>query len=221
MFIVIEGPDGAGKTSQSKALAEAISGRWMCFPDRTTFFGRLVDAWLKQRWSVRSDELPEQEINAAVFQALQTVNRFEVIDQIQRSPVPVVCDRYWMSGYAYGTADGLDPQPLIQIHRLLPQPDLCILLDVVPEALAERMSRREDSTKRDLYERRGFDYFRNVIGAYDDIWKAHEHVPGWIRLRVSAATSFEQTQESLRALVKERKWMIEIGNLNISPSRSS
>lgn len=216
MFVVIEGCDGAGKTSQSKALAAARGAEWMCFPDRRTYFGKLVDGWLKEHWGACADlsdteliaaGLPLMgEIDAAVFQALQTVNRLELADKIAAaSGSPnrlLICDRYWMSGYAYGSADGLDPELLLHIHKLLPEPDACILLDVESAATAERMTRRENQAKRDLYERRGPGYFQKVAAAYDKLWglRLRADDPRWFRLAVLAGDSFDTTHGRLVAL---------------------
>ena len=54
-------------------------------------------------------------------------------------------DRYWASGYAYGTADGIDSDWLLTIHDALPQPDLTVLCDITVEESFRRRPVREDA----------------------------------------------------------------------------
>ena len=52
-LIVLEGCDKAGKTTQAKRLVETLKYQnvpafYMCFPDRTTTIGKLIDSYLQQ-----------------------------------------------------------------------------------------------------------------------------------------------------------------------------
>ena len=226
-FVVIEGPDGLGKTSQSKALAEYLFGKWYRFPNRDTPFGKLIDGHLRRYWSAAASvstmttshrsrhEGPEMseffeqkgiwldqygdKMDALAFQAIQLANRMECIGPMMKtlSNQHVVCDRYWPSGYAYGGADGLDKEHMLQVHSYLPDPDVMLLLDGDSKMSFERMSARGDT--RDRYEgNRGF--LDKVANNYRDLWNAHKGQNGWEV--VDARGSKEEVQEKIRKAVE-------------------
>ena len=62
----------------------------------------------------------------------------------------VVCDRYLASSIAYGEAQGLDPEWLGLIQRVLPPADLTVLLDIAPDVAAARKQQHRDAFEQDL-----------------------------------------------------------------------
>jgi dTMP kinase len=48
-FIVVEGLDRAGKSTQVAGLAKALNARSIKFPDRTTPIGKMIDNYLAQK----------------------------------------------------------------------------------------------------------------------------------------------------------------------------
>lgn len=179
LFVVFEGIDGSGKTTLSHLwAAEEPVTRWMRFPNRDTFYGKLIDTWLQGWWEAAPGGPPHQAnpvkdfrlLDAAVFQALQTVNRLEVAQDLyitRGTRTNIACDRYWPSGFAYGQADGLDGEMLTNLHQLLPQPDLFLLIDTPLEAAATRRATRLGV---DVYEGRGREYMEKVQKHYHDLW---------------------------------------------------
>jgi len=105
LFFVFEGLDRSGKSTQSKLLTkkleESASVKWMCFPNRASAVGILIDMYLR-----RMIELPDETIHQ-----LFSANRWETVNSIVEtlnSGTSVVCDRYAFSGVAYSAAKGLD-----------------------------------------------------------------------------------------------------------------
>lgn len=202
MFITFEGPDGSGKTSQSKALAEWMGAEWRCFPDRRTPIGKLIDLHLKGRWKAvyDGDEGPAPEyLDALMFQALQLANRAEVAADFVRvlgTGKSIVCDRYWGSGYAYGVADGLDPEYMVQIHGYLPVPDLNILIDVPTEVSVSRLAGRGGTIER--YEG-SVAFLEKVAGNYRKLWATKQRDARWIV--VDGSGSREETLDKLKTLI--------------------
>lgn len=158
-LIVIEGQDGCGKNTQSHLLMEYLREEghqvaYFDFPHYDSLTGRALQSHLQSHWGAQvldvngqaKGKSPHDEL---VLQCLMTVNRYEMLPVLQKllKTSIVVCDRYWPSGYAYGAANGLDRQFLLDIHKSLPEPDLCCLLDIPVE---ESWKRRPE--RRDRYE---------------------------------------------------------------------
>ncbi len=106
----------------------------MSGPDRSTPIGKSIDAYLKG----------EAQQEDHVIHLLFSANRWEAAAQIRADiaeGITVVVDRYYYSGIVYSAAkDRLDLTlkwawaPEVG----LPRPDVCLFLDVTPEAAAGR-----------------------------------------------------------------------------------
>ncbi|KAI9740512.1 MAG: Thymidylate kinase [Cirrosporium novae-zelandiae] len=133
-LIVIEGLDRAGKSTQVKELAKVIDGVAMRFPDRTTYIGEVINKYLKG-----VDHVDDHAIHL-----LFSANRWERLSRILdliNAGTHVVVDRYSYSGAVYSAAKQnprLSLQWAWQPEVGLPKPDLCIFLDISPEAAAKR-----------------------------------------------------------------------------------
>lgn len=130
-FLVFEGLDRSGKTTQAQLLAEKLGAHYLRFPDRSTEIGGIIDRYLKQ-----AVELDDHAVHL-----LYSANRWEFRELIEsklRSGVHVVCDRYVYSGVAYSSAKGLDLRWCWQAEIGLPSPDAVLMLDLNPEQAGDR-----------------------------------------------------------------------------------
>ncbi len=151
-FIVLEGIDGSGKTTQAARLAAWLRdlGREVVETREPTDgpWGRRYRAWARG----------ELEASAAEVLGFFVADRREHVETrvapaLERGDV-VVCDRYVASTRAYQAADGVD-RALIERHLDspdLPQPDLTLWLRLPVERAIERMG----SSATERYERAGF-----------------------------------------------------------------
>lgn len=172
--VAIEGIDGAGKATQAKRLAEALQGRLFSFPDYSSDSGKilrehLVGAWSSARPSsqvivatgapgiqltVTGDGLlaSDPKLDMFIRQSLMTINRYEAMSEIRRAREEgrhIVFDRWWLSSLAYGIAEGVDRDWIIQVSRSLLQPDLWIYIDV-PGAVGGGRRQARDNNERDI-----------------------------------------------------------------------
>ncbi|KAH8664525.1 thymidylate kinase-domain-containing protein [Xylariales sp. PMI_506] len=138
-FLVFEGMDRAGKTTQAKLLQQRCieAGRdvkFMRFPDRTTPIGQMIDSYLKG----------QAEIEDHVIHLLFSANRWEAIKNIQKTlaaGITIICDRYYHSGIVYSAAKQLPSLPLAWAKAPevgLPRPDLVLFLDLEESVARER-----------------------------------------------------------------------------------
>lgn len=135
LFLVFEGLDRSGKSTQSKKVAahleKAGKVKWMCFPDRTTPLGALIDLYLQ-----RKVELPDEAVHRFFC-----ANRWEAAASLVEdllSGTTVVCDRYAFSGVAYSAAKGLDFAWCQDRDRGLPCPDGIFFLHIDEKVGASR-----------------------------------------------------------------------------------
>jgi len=147
-LIAFEGLDQSGKQTQALRLREALEadGRKVVsfdFPDYRTPVGQEIGIALKGGRTFPPDCL----------QLLYVANRCEHRPAIEAALAAgqwVVCDRYVASSIAYGEAQGLDPEWLALIQRVLPPADTTVLLDIAPEIAAQRKQQHRDAFEQDL-----------------------------------------------------------------------
>ena len=135
-LIVIEGCDGAGKTTLFNQLKEVFPGyEYLTFPDRTTEKGKQLDEILQGKQSLSKEEKHR----------LFTDNRWELQDTIKEflyDGISVICDRYSHSGVAYSMAGGLSKEWCLEQEKGLLKPDVVIFLDVDPKTCKGRIKNR-------------------------------------------------------------------------------
>lgn len=161
-FIVLEGPDGAGTTRNSAALAEKLRllGETVLLTSEPTDspIGREIRSILK------SDTMPSADAVQLLFTADRANHVATVIEPALRRGETVVCDRYALSTIVYGSALGIDAQWLTAINAVFPQPDLTIItlppLDVCMERIGRRAER--DAFETENFQRRIFEGYRAV-----------------------------------------------------------
>jgi dTMP kinase len=166
-FIVFEGGDGAGKSTQIRLLRAAVerSGHLAVVTREPggTKLGEAVRELLLARTSDGMDERSEALLYAAA--RAQHV-REVIVPALQRGSV-VLCDRYTDSSVVYqGAARGLGEERVADLNRWATggvEPDLVILLDVDAAAGLARASR---STGPDRLESAGLEFHRMVRSAY-------------------------------------------------------
>ncbi|KAK7472404.1 hypothetical protein VKT23_000518 [Stygiomarasmius scandens] len=172
-FIVIEGLERSGKTTQTTTLCEQIEKagqpvKLLQFPDRTTAIGKMIDAHLRS----------QSELDGRAFHLLFSANLWELVQvivsftatliysrlsfiihlssQIEKSlqeGTTVVCDRYAFSGIAFSVSTGLSYEWCRAPNISLPSPDLVLFLDISPEKAKERGVYREEKHEEEMQKR--------------------------------------------------------------------
>lgn len=168
-FVTFEGPDGAGKTTHIRLLAEHLRtiGRVPVIsrePGGTQLGNSIRDLVLGSGYTNISPLTEMLLIAAARAQHVDEILR----PQLMRGEL-VICDRYIDSSLAYqGYGLGLGIEQVLRVNQVAVQglwPDLTILLMLSPEAAFAR-SRRSTT---DRIEDRGLDYYRRVCEGYSSI----------------------------------------------------
>lgn len=153
-FIVIEGLDGSGKSTQINNLAKNLEARGekVYITAEPTEFE--TGAYIRR---ILSESLSKNMyLQAALFLAdrLEHITHPEFgINHYLEEGYTVICDRYYYSSFAYqGTATDIDWVMKINLDcNAMITPDLCIFLDVNPDTCKERIDRVRE--KPELYEK--------------------------------------------------------------------
>jgi dTMP kinase len=162
-FIVLEGGDGSGKTTQARALYSALRHEGYkvhltAEPSRSTA-GRLI------RRRILHGKKTSPEVEALLFAADRFLHlESEILPALADGKI-VVCDRYTYASFAYQGAQGVDSHWLREINRFALKPDLALYLDVPAETGMSRIKRKKSVLERLELQRRVRDeYLRLVQG---------------------------------------------------------
>jgi len=195
-FIVLEGGEGCGKSTQVELLARDLGALATRQPGGTELGSRLRALLL----SAVDDPSPVDERAEALLMA---ADRAQHVAQVVRPALDagrhVVCDRYTPSTIAYqGHGRGLDPEWLARLAAWAArdlQPDLIVLLDVPAAVAAARRGAVTDRIEAagDEFHRRVVDSYRSQAAADPDRW-----------LVLDGSGSVEQVAASVRAGVADR-----------------
>lgn len=153
-FIVLEGLDGCGKSTQIQRLADTLKARGekVYITAEPTDFE--TGNYLRRILAESQDK--NMYLQAALFLAdrLEHITHPEFgIRRYLNDGYTVICDRYYYSSFAYqGTASDMDwvMEMNLRCKEML-TPDLCIFLDVNPGTCKERIDRVRE--KPELYEK--------------------------------------------------------------------
>lgn len=196
-FIVFEGIDGCGKTTQINALCQYLEnqGRKVYLTSEPTISmtgGILRDA-LSGVSKRTAGEMAAMFVLDRIF---HNVNDKWGIEKMLADGYDVLCDRYYYSSLAYQGSE-TDYDWVKRMNLDCPEirtPDACIFLDLTPEESLERIAKGRATTE--IYEtREKLTAVRNKFHAVLSELSEHEDEHIFI---VSAAGSVDEVSERIK-----------------------
>ncbi|HDD31885.1 MAG TPA: dTMP kinase [Thermococcus litoralis] len=148
MFIVLEGIDGAGKSTQAKMLAEWFENKGyevvLTKEPTDTAFGKLIRRLVLTggKEGIIDGARISKEAEALLFAADRAEHVKKLIEPSLKAGKVVISDRYFYSSLAYQWARGLDLEWLINLNAFAPRADLVILLDLPVKESIKRINGR-------------------------------------------------------------------------------
>ncbi|MFZ2348840.1 MAG: dTMP kinase [Candidatus Bipolaricaulis anaerobius] len=163
LFVVLEGPDASGKSTQLRLVADALAAKGVPAlatrePGGTPLGEHLRDLVLS----------PNSAMNPLTELLLIIGARHEHVEKVIRPALGegkwVLCSRYTLSSLAYqGWGRGLDLDLIRHLNQLATgglEPDYVFLLDLPPGVAYER------TRERDRFEGEGLEFFTRVRVGY-------------------------------------------------------
>lgn len=190
-FVVLEGPEGAGKTTQIARLAEAVPGALVTREPGGTRGGEAVRAALLDpgaAWSPLAEAL--------LMSAARDAHLAEVVLPALAEGRPVLCDRFADSTDAYqGGGGGLDAEVIAALRGWVcpVEPDLVLVFDLDPGVGLARAAGRGGA---DRFEAKGLAYHERVRARFRQVARRANAVlidadgpPDAVAARVTAAVA--------------------------------
>lgn len=200
-FITLEGPDGSGKTTAARHLAEWLRGRGetvvLTAEPGGTPLGEEVRRLVLHMRDVSDDLDPRAD--ALLFAAARAQHTARLIKPALARGDHVVSARYLDSSLAYqGAAYGQDLDEIRRLQRFATYetlPDLTIVVDVPVEV---GLARKRRGPWNRFEDTQGAAFFERVRRAYLDLAAAE---PARFRV-VDGSGSVEQTDALIREAVE-------------------
>ncbi len=167
MFIVIEGIDGSGKSTQAKLLYNYLKKVRKCFLTKEptdTKIGLFIKSLIKNK-NLNSDAVE------LLFMADRAEHVKEIEEKLKQNNI-VICDRYYFSTIAYGSALGLNKEWLENANKVFLKPDLTIIIDINPALALKRINLRKH--KKQYFEKAKF--LNKVRKEYKSLSKKYNNI---------------------------------------------
>ena len=184
-YIVIEGNDGTGKSTQVAKLADYFRerGRTVCVveepgsddPEKSTPIANELRNVIKNGDLARS-----AAVNVALFSAARReLWREKIQPALQRGEI-VLSARNYISTLVYqGRGEGYDESEILRLTKLFTderylRPDIMIILSLSHDKREERIAMRGELKNPDAFESRGQDFQEKVDDGYLEIAKDYD-----------------------------------------------
>jgi dTMP kinase len=198
MFLVLEGVEGSGKSTQARLLGRWLTERGVPHVLTREPGGTAVGEEIRQILLHGHDMPPESEL--LLMNAARAVFVREVVRPALEAGKIVIADRFSLSSLAY---QGYGRQlPLVNVRAVCEfaagglEPDLTIVLDVPVDTGEARRATRGGA---DRIERAGTEFHARVAEAYRLLPDTERGV-----VRVSGTGSVDDVHERIRALLTTR-----------------
>lgn len=196
-FIVFEGCDGGGKSTQLALLASYLESKgeqvFLTREPTDSPFGSLIHSCLTGRIST------DERTIAALFAADRLDHIYNSLNGILKKleeGTTVLCDRFYFSSFAYN--GGFAPlEWVIGLNTLAMEaltPDLTVYIDLSPEEGMKRVSRRGDRERYETLEKQRL-IRENYLSLFER-FKERETVAV-----VQSEANAEETQAKIRKIV--------------------
>lgn len=196
MYIVLEGIDGAGKSSQTELLdiwlkENDYKTKIIVEPTKSDI-GQLIRKELLNPES--TNDINQQKLTL-LFAADRLTLKQEILDAKGSADLILISDRSFYSSICYQNNSSIDSKWIYEVNLHTPRPDLTILLDLNEKEAINRCDREEVFESISFLEKTR----KNYLALLD----VEENI-----VVIDADKTIEEVQENIRKVVKEKLEMI-------------
>ena len=178
LFIVLEGIDSCGKSTQAELLKEYFINqgeRAVISPEPSNgVIGNLIRSTLKKRIFFTDDRQKFDEQMAYLFAADRHDHLYNDIDGVFKlinSGFQVIVPRYYFSSLAYNSSTPEQFNFVSKLNEKFPNPDLLIYLDV---PLKTSLDRLQERSLKEVYENEAKlnqvkEKYQQILDQYQDL----------------------------------------------------
>ena len=206
IFVVFEGVEGSGKTTQARLLYERLKRerRMVIYTDEpgATLKGFQIRSILLER----ADEDLDPVAEFLLFEADRAQHVAQVIKPNLKKGSDIVCDRFSPSTFAYqGHARGLEAKYLLQMQKIDAlardgiTPDLYMLLDIDPVKSIRRIK-----GAKTRFEEEALSFHKKVRGGFLRLAKENPHRWFVVDASKSIAVVREQIWQRVEKLLHKK-----------------
>jgi dTMP kinase len=196
-FIVIDGPDGCGKSTQTKLLTEWLNSREIASVSFRDPGGTAIGEKIREILLNPEHLAMSTETEVLLYMSARIQLWLEKIAPALDSKKCVVLDRWLSSTYAYqGWAGNFGVDRVIRLAEDCLErvwPDLTIILDVDTQTASRRLNR-----KLDRMEAKGDIYHNKVRAGFLKFAEEHENV-----FIVDATGEIEKVHQKILQIIEE------------------
>lgn len=192
MYIVLEGIDGAGKSTQTELLNDWLTGKGYrtkkIVEPTTSDIGKVIRKELLNPES--TNDINQQRLTL-LFAADRLTLKKEILDAKDSKDIIIISDRSFYSSICYQNNSSVDKDWIYEVNLHTPRPNLTILLDLDEKEAITRCDREEAFENIQFLEKTRKNYL--------DLLEIEDNI-----VVVDAKDSLNDVQEKIRKIVREK-----------------
>lgn len=198
LFLVLDGPDGGGKTTQARCAVECLERRGYEVVHLREPGGTAIGEEIRRILLDPAHTTMRAETETLLYLAARMQLVREVIEPALERGAAVVCERFIYSTIAYQSAHGdVTGEQIRSIWSTIAprvQPDRVLFLDVDPDVGLERLEGARDRMEAlgAAFHRRVYENYRSMAAAWPDLIET-----------IDASQPVERVSNAVRAAIDE------------------
>ena len=162
-FIVFEGIDGSGSSTQARLLYEyllsnSLVGKKAVLTAEPTFgpVGQVIKSIMQGRLVTCMDNKMDDRLLAYLFAADRHDHLYNAVNGIAKrlnEQYAVISTRYYLSSLAYHVSDNADYRFVYSLNKNFPNPNIIFYLECPVDVAIERLKKREHLEKYENKEK--------------------------------------------------------------------